>query len=59
MGTGKERVWLTGERVCPWEHIINMNISKIPEKFDYKYSILDEDKDEIIWEREPSRRVVI
>jgi hypothetical protein len=57
MKKGDEVVWLTGERVRPWEHKIHLNSSEDTlMNFDYKYSIRNETKDITVWEREPSRR---
>jgi len=64
MEVGNERIWLTGEKVKPWEmqRVRWSNVpdsgSKMPDKLIYKYSLYNQ-KEETIWEREPSRELKI
>ena len=51
----KEVVWLTGEKVHPWEFPVMFRQNEIPNRIIYKYSIRNEKKDTYVWEREPSR----
>lgn len=52
-------VWLTGEKVKPWEFQVTFNQGTCPYLLKYKYSIHDNDKDLNVWEREPSRELDI
>jgi hypothetical protein len=56
MQRGKPRKWLTGNTVEPWElRKLRFTHNSMPQRLTYKYSILNEYDDVIIWEREPSR----
>ena len=62
MQKGKERVWLTGEKIKPWELTIRFSQLDFPDdnfRLVYKYSLCDVVKDQIVWEREPSRYLLI
>ena len=62
MEKGKERVWLTGEKIKPWEKHIRFSQLDFPDsnfRLVYKYSLNNSIKDQIIWEREPSRYLII
>ena len=51
----KEVVWLTNERVRPWELRVSFKHGVCPSKIIYKYSIRNDREDTTVWEREPSR----
>ena len=51
----QEEVWLTGEKVRPWEFQTTFEQDDCPERIIYKYSIRNDEEDTTIWEREPSR----
>ena len=56
MNKGDPRLWLTGQSVIPWElKQVRFSQAKMPQRLVYKYSIINEFDDVIIWEREPSR----
>ena len=59
MKKGEERVWLTGEKVRPWEISVRFSQLDLPQRICYKYSLYNEQKDQIVWEREPSRYLEI
>jgi hypothetical protein len=60
MQRGKPRKWLTGNIIEPWElPKLRFTHASMPQKLTYKYSILNEYDDVIIWEREPSRNLLI
>ena len=48
-------VWLTGEKVRPWEFPVTFKQGVCPQKIIYKYSIRNTKKSTNVWEREPSR----
>lgn len=48
-------VWLTGEKVRPWEFRVAFKHGVCPRKIIYKYSVRNETKETNVWEREPSR----
>ena len=50
-----EIVWLTGEKVRPWEMLVKFKHGECPPKICYKLLIRDDMKDTTVWEREPSR----
>mmetsp|Transcript_17659 Transcript_17659/g.29840 ORF Transcript_17659/g.29840 Transcript_17659/m.29840 type:complete len:229 (+) Transcript_17659:558-1244(+) len=50
-----EVVWLTGERVRPWDFSVNFKQGECPQRIIYKYSIRNDSEDTTVWEREPSR----
>jgi hypothetical protein len=52
-------VWLTGEKVKPWEWSIEFGQTTCSKRICYKYSIRNDSKDDTVWEREPSRYVDI
>ena len=51
----KEVVWLTGEKVMPWEFYVKFKHGECPTKIIYKYLIRNDMSDTTVWEREPSR----
>ena len=55
----KEIVWLTGMKVKPWEHFVTFDQMECPKHICYKYSIRNDKKDNTVWEREPSRYIII
>jgi hypothetical protein len=57
--SANEVVWLTGMKVKPWEWFVHFNQIECPKKICYKYSIRNDTKDDTVWEREPSRYVII
>mmetsp|Transcript_14764 Transcript_14764/g.14361 ORF Transcript_14764/g.14361 Transcript_14764/m.14361 type:complete len:297 (-) Transcript_14764:36-926(-) len=57
MDVGQERVWLTGQKVSPWDFVMTHSMADIPEKIEYKYSIINDEDVYAIWEREPSREI--
>ena len=57
MDIGPEEVWHTGEKVRPW--VFDTTLSWEEKNFEYKYSLYDSTKDSSMWEREPSRRLVL
>ena len=46
-------------KVKPWEWYVHFNQKVCPKHICYKYSIRNESKDDTVWEREPSRYVII
>jgi hypothetical protein len=50
-----EVVWLTGEKVRPWEFPVVFKHGVCPKHIIYKYSIHNEKLKTNVWEREPSR----
>lgn len=50
---------MTGEKVRPWEIIVRFSSVDFPQRLVYKYSLLNEINDTIIWEREPSRYLIL
>ena len=60
MTLGKERVWLTGEKVKPWEMTrVRWRHDQMPGRLIYKYSLYDYKENVALWEREPSRMLEI
>lgn len=55
MSVGEEIVWLTGEKVRPWVYPVTYKQGECPKYIKYKYSIMNDSKNETVWEREPSR----
>lgn len=51
----QEVVWLTGEKVRPWEFPVTFKQGVCPRKIIYKYSVHNTKKNTNVWEREPSR----
>jgi hypothetical protein len=50
-----EIVWLTGEKVKPWEFNVKFKQGECPSRICYKFLIRDDGADTTVWEREPSR----
>ena len=60
MKLGKERKWLTGEFVEPWEMLnVRFSQAQMPGKLIYKYSLYSQKENIALWEREPSRMLEI
>ena len=55
----KEVVWLTGEKVRPWELPVRYKQGECPPRIAYKYLIRNDEKQTTVWEREPSRALEI
>lgn len=51
----EEIVWLTGQKVRPWEFFVNFKQGVCPKHMIYKYSIRNDAEGTTVWEREPSR----
>lgn len=51
----RDVVWLTGEKVRPWEFFVTFKQGVCPKYIKYKYSVRNDLKDTNVWEREPSR----
>ena len=51
--------WLTGTTVRPWVFSVRQRQSDLKMLITYKYSIYCQEKDQSVWEREPSRYVNI
>ena len=58
MKYGEERIWLTGQKVKPWEFLLKVKSSTFTGRLVYKYSIMNDSSQYTIWEREPSRMLV-
>jgi hypothetical protein len=50
-------VWLTGEKVRPWEFKVHFHQGVCPKYIKYKYSVRNDAEDTTVWEREPSREL--
>lgn len=59
MSKGPYREWLTGELVQPWEICVRFSRVSFPPQLVYKYSLWNELDDTVVWEREPSRYLVL
>ena len=59
MSIYKEITWMTGAKVTPWHFFVTFKQDECPRNIKYKYSYFNDDKDEAVWEREPSRELRI
>jgi hypothetical protein len=59
MSVYKEIKWLTGQVVTPWHMFVTFKQDECPREIKYKYSYFNDDKNEAVWEREPSRMLRI
>ena len=50
-------VWLTGEKVRPWQFPVTYKQGECPGKITYKYLVRNDKRDTNVWEREPSRKL--
>jgi hypothetical protein len=51
----EEVVWLTGEKVRPYNMPVTFKYGVCPTRITYKYLIRNDQKNTTVWEREPSR----
>ena len=59
MKLGHEITWLTSQVVRPWVFPVTFKHGECPPSIKYKYSFMNDEKNEPVWEREPSRQLII
>ena len=55
----KEVAWLIGDALKPWKYHVSFKSEYCPDKLTCKYSVRNDAQDSIVWERRPTRDVII